>query len=101
MIVRMEKLHRFALWGMIASHLVGLAGVVIGFQVAPFFQVNNQQDRMFFALCCGAPLVIIGNLLTSLRHMKTLMEQQRDQEAEWDQLVNANGTRPDGQPDSN
>src|SRR5690242_1144014 len=96
----MSHLDRLMLRLSIRPPLIGLGGLLLGFGIATILRINNQWDKMFIAVCCAAPLVVLDSMLGAWECMKAVQREQQEEADEWNRAVNAGLPNPDDKSES-
>ena len=90
----------YLLWLQFRALAFCLGGLVIGYGLAPAFQINGHEDKFLFSALCAAPSLLIAMMLTGRDLAKVINEELQAQDDEWTRLVNAGLDNHDGKSDS-
>jgi hypothetical protein len=85
----MDKIDAITILRHFRVHLFAAGGVILGLSLASILKIDDYDDRLEFAFSVAMPLFVLGILLMVRDMVKQAWRLFREEDAEWDRMLNA------------
>jgi hypothetical protein len=85
----MDKINAITILKGLQIQLFAPGGLILGLSLGSILGIEDYDDRMEFAACVATPALVMGVVLWIRFSIKEAWRLFREEEAEWDRMLNA------------